>query len=63
MVLEGMLDRIIDARRCYIMDMNVENTEVMNISRQSFPVQMMIEQKELENVEYFRPLNSIQMYT
>jgi hypothetical protein len=40
MVLEGMMDRLIDTARCYIMDMNVENTEVMNISRQSFPVQM-----------------------
>ena len=44
------------------MDMNVENTEVMNISRQSFPVQMAIEQKQLENVEYFKPLSSIKMY-
>jgi hypothetical protein len=43
--------------------MNLENTEVMNISRQSFPVQMMIEQKELENVEYFKTLSSKQMYT
>jgi len=35
----------------------------MNISRQSFPVQMMIEQKQLENVAYFVSVISIQMYT
>jgi len=44
MVLDGMMDRLIDTGKRYIMDMNVENTEVMNISRQSFPVQMMVEQ-------------------
>jgi hypothetical protein len=32
MVLEGMMDRLMDTGRCYITDMNVENTEVMNIS-------------------------------
>jgi hypothetical protein len=63
MVLEGMMDKLMDTGRCYIMDTNVENTEVINISRQSFPVQMMIEQKQLHNVEYFKSLSSIKMYT
>jgi len=58
-----MMDRLMDTGRCYIMDINVENTEVMNISRQSFPVQMTIEQKQPENVEYFKSLRSTQMYT
>jgi len=36
--------------------MNVEKTNVMRISRQPFPVQIMIEQKQLENVEYLKYL-------
>jgi hypothetical protein len=33
--------------------MNVEKIKVMRISRESFPLQIMIGQKKLENVEYF----------
>jgi len=32
--------------------MNVEKTKVMRISRQSSPLQILIDQKRLENVEY-----------
>jgi hypothetical protein len=47
MVLQDMTDIL---RRCYEMDMNVERTKVMRISRKLFPVKRMIEQKQLENV-------------
>jgi hypothetical protein len=33
---------------------NVEKTKVMRISRQSFPVKIMIDQKQLDNVESFK---------
>jgi hypothetical protein len=36
------------------MEMNVEKTKVMRISRQPFPVKIMIDQKQLENVESFK---------
>ena len=39
--------------------MNVEKTKVMRISRQPFPVKIMIDQKQLENVESFKYLGSI----
>jgi hypothetical protein len=39
--------------------MNVEKTKVMRISRQPFPVKIMIDQKQLENVETFKYLGSI----
>jgi hypothetical protein len=45
--------------RCYEMGMNVENTKVIRISRQHFPVKIMIGQKQLENVESFKYLGSI----
>jgi hypothetical protein len=41
------------------MEMNVEKTKVMRISRQPFPVNIMIDQKQLENVESFKYLGSI----
>jgi len=38
--------------------MNVEKSKVIRISRQTFPVKIMIDQKQLENVESFKYLGS-----
>ena len=38
---------------------HVEKTKVMRISRQPLPVKVMIDQKQLENVESFKYLGSI----
>jgi hypothetical protein len=37
-----VIDRLSESRRCYGMEKNVENTKVMNISRQPPPVQNMV---------------------
>ena len=44
-----------------VLDMfsGVEKTKVMRISRQPFPVKIMIDQKQLENMESFKYLGSI----
>ena len=39
--------------------MNVVKTRVMIISRQPSPVHIMIDQKQLDNVEYFNSVGSI----
>ena len=54
-----MVDKLIEIGGCYGMEMNVEKTKVMRISRQLFPVKIMIDQKQLENVESFKYLGSI----
>jgi hypothetical protein len=41
------------------MEMNVEKTKVMRISRQPLPVKFMIDQKQLENVESLKYLGSM----
>jgi hypothetical protein len=41
------------------MEMNVENTKLMRISRKPLPVNIMIHQKHLENAESFKYLDSI----
>jgi len=41
------------------MEMNVDKTKLMRISRQPFPVKIMIERKQLENVESFKHLGSV----
>ena len=41
------------------MEMNVEKTKVMRISRQPSPVTIMIDQKQLENVELLKYFGSI----
>jgi hypothetical protein len=41
------------------MEKNVEKTKVMRISRQTSPIKIMTDQKQLENVEYFSYLGSM----
>jgi len=58
-VLQDMIDKLIEIGRCYGLEMNVEKTKVMRISRQPFPVKIMIDQNQLENVESFWYLGSL----
>ena len=58
-MLQDMIDKLIEIGRCYEMEINVEKTKVMRISRQQSPVKIMINQKQLENVESFKYLGSI----
>jgi len=58
-VLQDMIDKLIEIGGCYGMEMNVEKTKVMRISRQPFPVKIMIDQKQLDNVKAFKYLGSI----
>ena len=58
-VLQDMIGKIIEIGGCYGMEMNVEKTKVMRISRQRFSVQIMIDQKQLENVESLKYFSSI----
>ena len=53
-VLQDMIDKLIEIGRCYGMELNVEKTKVMRISRHPFPVKFIIDQKQLENVESFK---------
>ena len=45
-----MIDKLIEIGRCYGMEMSVDETKVMRVSRQPFPVKIMIDQKQLENL-------------
>jgi hypothetical protein len=58
-MLQGMIDKLIEIGRRYGMEMNVEKTKVMGISRQQSPITIMIDQIQLENVEYFNYLGSM----
>jgi hypothetical protein len=58
-VLQDVIDKLIEIGRCYGMEMNVEKTNVMRISRLPLPAKIMIDQKQLENVESFKYLGSI----
>jgi hypothetical protein len=44
---------------CPGMEMNVEKTKVIRISRRPSPIQIMIDQKQVNNVEYFKYLGSM----
>jgi len=58
-VLQDMIDKLIETGRCYGMEINVEKTKVMSILRQPFQIKIMIDQKQLENVESFKYLGSM----
>jgi hypothetical protein len=58
-VLLGMMDKLFEIGRCYGMEMNVKKAKVMRISKQPFPVKIMTDQKQLENVESFKYFGSI----
>jgi hypothetical protein len=58
-VLHDVIDKLIETGRCHGVEMNVEKTKVMRISRQPFPVKIMVDQKQLGNVESFKYLGSI----
>jgi hypothetical protein len=45
--------RLIEIGRSCGMEMNVEKTKVMSVMRQPFPVKLAIDQKQLENAEFF----------
>jgi hypothetical protein len=57
-VLQKMIDKLIEIGRCYGTEMKVKKTKVMIISRQPFPVKIMIDQKQLDNVESSKYLGS-----
>jgi hypothetical protein len=56
---ENMVDRLIEIGRRCGMEMNVEKSKVMRISRQPSPMKIMIDKKQLKNVEYFNYLGSM----
>jgi hypothetical protein len=58
-VLQGMINKLIEIGRSYGMEMNVEKTKVVIISRQPSPETIMLDQKQLENVECFKYLGNI----
>ena len=58
-VLQDMTDKLIESGKCYGMEMNVEKTKIMRISRQPSPVKITIDQKQLENVKCFKYLGSM----
>jgi ribosomal protein RSM22 (predicted rRNA methylase) len=58
-VLQAMIDRLIETGRYYGMEMIVEKTKAMKISRQPSPLQIMIDRKQPKNVRYFKYLGSM----
>jgi hypothetical protein len=57
-VLQGTIDRLTETGRCYRMEIHVENSKVMKISRKPSPKQM-IDHKKLENNKTFNYLGNM----
>jgi hypothetical protein len=55
-VLQDMIDKLIENGGCCGMEKKKKKTKVMGISKQPFPIIIMINQKQLENVESLKYL-------
>jgi hypothetical protein len=58
-ILQRMIYNLIEVGRGYGMEINVEKTMTMRISRQPTPLQIKIDKKPVENVEEFKYLGSM----
>jgi hypothetical protein len=58
-VLQSTTDKLIEVGRGYDMEINVEKTKTMRISRHPTPLQIKIDKKPVENVEEFNYLGNI----
>ena len=58
-VLQGMIDKLIETDRYYGMEINAEKTKLMINSKLPFPVKIVIDHKQLDNVESFKYLGFI----
>jgi hypothetical protein len=58
-VLQGITDRLTLAGRCHGMETNLDKPMTQRIPKQPFPVEIMIDQKQLENMEYLSYLGSL----
>jgi hypothetical protein len=58
-VLKGAIDSLSDTGICYGMEMYVEITKVIRISRKPSPVQLITDQKQLANADHFDCLDSM----
>jgi hypothetical protein len=58
-IIQSMIDKLIEAGRGYGLEINVEKTKTMRISRQPTPLQIRIDKKPVENVEEFNYLGSM----
>jgi hypothetical protein len=59
-MLQLINDRLIEVGLGYVKEMNVGKKKVMSMS--TYPVQIMIDQKQLNNVEYLNYLGSLINY-
>jgi hypothetical protein len=50
-VIYDVIDKLTEIGRCYGMEINVAKTKEIIIPRQQFPVKLMIDQKQLNNVK------------
>jgi hypothetical protein len=50
-VLQGMISRLPEIGKYYGMEINMENITIMRISRKPSPLQIVTDQKQLENVK------------
>jgi hypothetical protein len=58
-VFQCKIDRLTESGRCYGIQINVGKIKVMRISRQPFPLKIMVNEKQLDNVAHSNYLGSM----
>jgi hypothetical protein len=49
MVQQGMIDRLTETERCYWMEINMEESKGLRMSKESSPLQIIIDHKQQED--------------
>lgn len=57
--LQYMMNRLVETGRKYGMEINIEKSKVMRISKREKPLRITVDNQELENVEQFKYLGSL----
>ena len=57
--LQAMMDRMVETGKSYGMDINIDKSKVMRISKRDKPLRIVMGNQELENVVQFKYLGSL----
>ena len=57
--LQAMMDRMVETGKSYGMDINIDKSKVMRISKRDKPLRIVVGNQELENVVQFKYLGSL----
>ena len=57
--LQDMVNRLVDSGRKYGMEINIDKSQVMRVSRSNKSLQIKVNNRELKEIDHFKYLGSV----